>query len=215
MSVWFTRRLSRREMQVLGWVLSWCLLFCGLVQFFGWGKTQLDTGAALCADTLRFHIRAESDSLLDQSAKLRVRDAVLAYADAFCTATDKDGALHWAAQNLPQLQLTAQQTLAGLGLSTPVRVRLVEMYFARTQYAGSALPAGRYDAVRIELGDTAHYGKNWWCVLYPGLCRSACGGYALPAENDLVCGEYIVRFKLVDWWQSVTAEKKDVVRVGD
>ena len=96
-----------------------------------------------------------------------------------------------------------------------MRVRLVEMYFDRTQYAGAALPAGRYDAVRIELGDPAHYGRNWWCVLYPGLCRSACGGYALPEENDLVCGQYIVRFKLVDWWQSVTAEKKDVVLVED
>lgn len=213
MADFFMRRLSRREMQIAGWVLSGCLLFCGLVQFSGWGKTQLDTGAALCADTLRFHIRAESDSLLDQSAKLRVRDAILTYADASCTASDKAGALHWAAQNLPQLQLTTQQTLAGLGLHTPVRVRLVEMYFDRTQYAGSALPAGRYDAVRIELGDTSHYGRNWWCVLYPGLCRSACGGYALPAENDLVCGEYIVRFKLVDWWQRVTAEKKDRVLV--
>ena len=213
MSVWFTRRLSRREMQVLGWVLCGCFLLGGLWPLWGWGRVQLDTGVALCTDTLRFHIRAESDSLLDQSAKLRVRDAVLAYADASCTATDKAGALRWAVQNLPQLQLTAQQTLAGLGLHTPVRVRLVEMYFDRTQYRDSALPAGRYDAVRIELGDTAHYGKNWWCVLYPGLCRSACGGYALPAENDLVCGEYVLRFKLVDWWQRVTAEKKDVVLV--
>ena len=89
MSVWFTRRLSRREMQILGWMLSGCLLFCGLVQFFGWGKTQLDTGAALCADTLRFHIRAESDSLLDQSAKLRVRDAVLAVCAAAVMEDDK------------------------------------------------------------------------------------------------------------------------------
>ncbi len=211
----FTRRLSRQEMQVLGLILSGCFLLCGLWPLGEWGRAQLDTGAALCADTLRFHIRAESDSLLDQSAKLRVRDAILTYADASCTASDKAGTLHWAVQNLPQLQLTAQQTLAGMGLSTPVRVRLVKMYFARTQYRDSALPAGRYDAVRIELGDTAHYGKNWWCVLYPGLCRSACGGYALPAENDLVCGEYIIRFKLVDWWQSVTVEKKDVVLVGD
>lgn len=215
MSVWFTRRLSRREMWCLGWVLCGCILFCGLAQLWRWSRVQLDTGAALCADTLRFHIRAESDSLLDQSAKLRVRDAVLAYADAACTASDKSDALHWAAQNLPQLQLTAQQTLTGWGLSTPVRVRLVEMYFDRTQYAGAVLPAGRYDAVRIELGDPAHYGRNWWCVLYPGLCRSACGGYALPEENDLVCGEYIVRFKLVDWWQRVTAAKTDVVLVED
>ncbi len=208
------RRMSRREMAVLGLVLSGCFLLCGLIQLFSWGQAQLDTGELLCADTLRFHIRADSNSLLDQSAKLFVRDAVLTYTDQFCTATDKPGALRWAAQNLPLLQLTAQQALAKLGLHTPVRVRLVNMYFDATHYQTSALPAGRYDAVRIELGDELHYGKNWWCVLYPGLCRSACGGYALPEENDLVCGEYIVRFKLVDWWQGVTASRSDTVLVA-
>ena len=38
------------------------------------------------------------------------------------------------------------------------------------------LPAGRYDALRVELG--AHAGRNWFCVLYPALCLSA----AQPAE---------------------------------
>lgn len=207
------RRMSRREMAVLGLVLSVCFLTCGFVQIFSWGQTQLDAGELLCADTLRFHIRADSDSLLDQSVKLYVRDAILAYADASCTSVDKPNALRWAAQNLPQFQVTAQQVLASLGIHAPVRVRLVNMYFNKTRYQSSALPAGRYDAVRIELGDENHYGRNWWCVLYPGLCRSACGGYALPEESDLVCGEYIVRFKLVDWWQRVTADKKDKVLV--
>ena len=205
--------MSRRQMAVLGLVLSFCFLTCGFVQILSWGQIQLGTGELLCADTLRFHIRADSDSLLDQSIKLCVRDAILAYADASCTSTDKPDALRWAAQNLPQFQLTAQQVLASLGIHTPVRVRLVNMYFNKTRYQSSALPAGRYDAVRIELGDEKHYGKNWWCVLYPGLCRSACGGYDLPEENDLICGEYIIRFKLVDWWQSVTADRNDEVLV--
>ena len=51
-------------------------------------------------------------------------------------------------------------------------------------------------------------------MLYPGLCRSACGGYARPAENDLVCGEYILRLRLVEWVQQRTARREDVVLVG-
>jgi stage II sporulation protein R len=51
-------------------------------------------------------------------------------------------------------------------------------------------------------------------VLYPGLCRSACGGYDTPAENDLVCGEYIVRFRFVEWWDGLTAPREDVVLAG-
>lgn len=175
-----------------------------------WGQAQLDTGAALCADTLRLHIRADSDSLLDQTAKLAVRDALLAYADAHGAAlSTQPEALRWAAQNLPALELTARRTLARLGLAPAVRLELVNMYFASSRYPRAALPAGRYDAVRVTLGENAHSGKNWWCVLYPGLCRTACGGYALPRENDLVCGDYILRFRLVDLVQSRCASRQD------
>ena len=188
------------------------LALCGAWQAFSWGRTQLDTGALVCADTLRLHIRPENDSIASQSAKLHVRDAVLAYLDAACPAQNKPEALTWAAQHLFELQLTARHALAKLGVRAPVRVQLVNMYFPTRRYGSGTLPAGRYDAVRIELGTGA--GRNWWCVLYPGLCRAACGGYALPAENDLVCGEYILRFKVVEWVQQHTARREDVVLVG-
>ena len=194
----------------LGLLLS--LALCGALQAAAWARIQRDTGALVCADTLRLHIRAESDSVADQSAKLHVRDAVLAYLDAACPAQNKPEALTWAAQHLFELQLTARHALAKLGIRAPVRVQLVNMYFPTRRYASGTLPAGRYDAVRIELGTGA--GRNWWCVLYPGLCRAACGGYALPAENDLVCGEYILRFKVVEWVQQRTARREDVVLVG-
>ena len=195
----------------LGLLLS--LALCGALQAAAWARTQRDTGALVCADTLRLHIRAGSDSVADQSAKLHVRDAVLAYLDAACPAQSKPEALTWAAQHLFELQLTARHALAKLGLRAPVRVQLVNMYFPTRRYAGAALPAGRYDAVRLDIG-THRPGRNWWCVLYPGLCRSACGGYARPEENDLVCGEYLVRFRLVEWWSEVTAPREDAVLAG-
>ena len=99
--------------------------------------------------------------------------------------------------------------LAQAGAPGPVQVQLVNMYFDTTRYAAGSLPAGRYDAVRVQPG-TGHSGKNWWCVLYPGLCRAACTTYAAPEENDLVCGEYIVRFKLVEWWHSHTQSREDI-----
>lgn len=205
----FSQPLPRRQMAQLCAGLWLALLLCGAWQAFAWSRAQLGTGAAVCADTLRLHIRADSDSIADQSAKLAVRDAVLAYMDAHCPANDKASALRWAAQNLLPLQLTARHALAQRGSHAPVRVQLVEMYFATSHYAGAQLPAGRYAAVRIDIGADTQYGKNWWCVLYPGLCRSACGGYALPQENDLVCGEYILRFKLADLWQQLTSPRED------
>ena len=207
-----SRTLTRRQMALLCLGLLLSLALCGALQAAAWARTQRDTGALVCADTLRLHIRAGSDSVADQSAKLHVRDAVLAYLDAACPAQSKPEALTWAAQHLFELQLTARHALAKLGIRTPVRVQLVNMYFPTRRYGSGALPAGRYDAVRIDLG--AGKGRNWWCVLYPGLCRSACGSYAQPAENDLVCGEYILRLRLVEWVQQRTARRDTVVLVG-
>ena len=75
---WFSKPLSVRQMRLLCASLLAGFALCGALQGLCWGRTQLDAGAALCADTLRLHIRAASDAVADQSAKLRVRDAVLA-----------------------------------------------------------------------------------------------------------------------------------------
>ena len=187
----FARTLTRREMALGCAVLSLALLLSTLPAALRWGQAQLDTGALLCADTLRFHIRADSDSPADQTAKLAVRDAILAYADAHCTAQDKPAALRWAAENLPALELTARAVLARRGIFSTVTVQLVEMYFDTTRYSTGILPAGRYQALRIDLGGNARHGKNWWCVLYPGLCRSACGkrsGVWVVCGAVQVCG---------------------------
>ena len=111
-----------------------------------------------------------------------------------------------------QFQLAAQRALAAQGIRAPVRVYLVNMYFPARRYPTGQLPAGRYDAVRIDIGSGS--GRNWWCVLYPGLCSFAQGGYALPAENDLVCGQYILRFRLVDWAHRLTARRQTVLLAG-
>ena len=162
------KMLSRRQMQHLCICLALGLLLCSLWQAAAWGRTQLHTGDAVCADTLRLHIRAASDAVADQSAKLRVRDAVLTCLDAAYPAGNQTDARSWAARNLFTLQLAARHALARCGVNAPVQVQLVNMYFPARQYTGGCLPAGRYDAVRITIGSGS--GQNWWCVLYPSLC---------------------------------------------
>ena len=66
------------------------LLFCLLLSLgAGWAQSQLTTADQLAADTLRLHIRADTDSVRDQSAKLAVRDAVLALTDEACPADSR------------------------------------------------------------------------------------------------------------------------------
>ena len=211
MLCWFSKPLSVRQMRLLCASLLAGFVLCGALQGLYWGRTQLDAGAALCADTLRLHIRAASDAVADQSAKLRVRDAVLSVMQQ-CPAQSAPEARAWAAGRLLQFQLAAQRALTAQGIRAPVRVYLVNMYFPARRYPTGQLPAGRYDAVRITIGSGS--GQNWWCVLYPGLCRAACGGYALPEENDLVCGDYILRLRFVDWWNRHTASRTTRVLAG-
>ena len=59
--------LSRREMGALCVSLLFCLL---LSLGAGWAQSQLTTADQLAADTLRLHIRADTDAVRDQSAKL-------------------------------------------------------------------------------------------------------------------------------------------------
>ena len=176
----FLKPLSVRQMRLLCASLLAGFALYGALQGLCWGRTQLDAGAALCADTLRLQSAPEARA--------------------------------WAAGRLLQFQLAAQRALTAQGIRAPVRVSLVNMYFPARRYPTGQLPAGRYDAVRIDIGSGG--GRNWWCVLYPGLCSFAQGGYALPAENDLVCGQYILRFRLVDWAHRLTARRQTVLLAG-
>lgn len=65
---------------------------------------------------------------------------------------------------LPKMKAVAEEALARAGSADAVQVALVNMYFETREYDGTILPAGYYDAVRIELG--AAEGHNWWCVLF-------------------------------------------------
>ena len=104
----FLKPLSVRQMRLLCASLLAGFALCGALQGLCWGRTQLNAGAALCADTLRLHIRAASDAVADQSAKLRVRDAVLAVMQQ-CPAQSAPEARAWAAGRLLQFQLAAQR----------------------------------------------------------------------------------------------------------
>lgn len=161
---------------------------------------------AVREDTLRLHVLANSDSEADQALKLQVRDAVVETAGRlFGQSEDKSAALQKAAENLSTLQEAAQDAVYRAGYDYPVQVVVTERYFATTHYEDFTLPAGRYDAVQVRIGEAA--GRNWFCVLYPALCLSTCSAsYEQPQENDLVAGDHIVRFAALEWWQRLTGQ---------
>lgn len=129
--------------------------------------------SAVRGATVRLHILANSDSERDQALKLQVRDAVLdSVEDTLARAATREEALALAEQSLPSVERTARETLRANGCTDDVRAEIVNMYFATRKYDnGVVMPAGRYDAVRILIGEGA--GRNWWCVMFPPLCLPA------------------------------------------
>lgn len=109
-----------------------------------------------------------------------MRDAVLEEAAAlFAGAKDEADARRIAEESLPQLQACVERTLKEEGSSLSARVYLTEMYFDTTCYEDFTLPAGVYDALRVELG--AHAGRNWFaCSTRPVPARRRRGWRCIP-----------------------------------
>ena len=112
---------------------------------------------------IRLQVMAASDSDADQAVKLRVRDAVRAVAVAAATGADSPKAAYDRLRaSLPAL------TRAARAVDSSASVELMTTRFPPRLYGETLVPAGRYRAVRITLGEGV--GRNWWCVVYPDLC---------------------------------------------
>jgi len=121
---------------------------------------------------LRLHILADSDIEEDQRLKLCVRDALLERSgELFGEADDLESAEEAALEALPEIVDIAEDTLRAQGCDSPVRAYLADMEFDERVYGNITMPAGKYRALRIEIGEAK--GHNWWCVMYPPLCIPA------------------------------------------
>lgn len=182
------------------WILEWGFflgLLLTLVLTFA-AQQYAETKAAVCADTVRLHILANSDRVEDQQLKLKVRDALLEkMPETLGQAETKQQAVEALQAALPQLEETAAETLRKAGSRQKVSIRMEQREFAAKDYGDFALPAGEYTALRVELGRAE--GHNWFCVLYPALCiNGSTADYATPAENALVFGRYELRLAGVE-----------------
>ena len=173
--------------------------------------------AALADRVLRLHVVANSDSDEDQALKLLVRDAVLAQAAPMLDgASDRESAERALSPRLDELARTAADVLAAEGCSDPVAVTLDNQWFPTKEYDGFSLPAGQYRALRVTIGEGA--GHNWWCVVFPPLCLGSVteesvetvAGEALSEDQvALITGQdggYVLKFRLIEWWDELTRD---------
>ena len=132
----------------------------------------------LRGSVLRLHILANSDSERDQRLKLMVRDKLLA-SGIFMPAESLPEAAEIALENLNRITEMAETVLRRNGCNDKVIAELADVDFDDRTYGDITMPAGRYRALRIKIGEAQ--GHNWWCVMYPPLCLPA----ACEAEDDV------------------------------
>lgn len=123
---------------------------------------------------IRIHVRANSNSAVDQAVKYAVKDEIVNYLTPYVSsATTFDEAKCTVEGRLNEVESVANAVLTENGFNYKVKARLTREQFPARSYDGYTLEEGVYDALIIELGEGV--GDNWWCVLFPPLCFSPNG----------------------------------------
>ena len=130
----------------------------------------------------RLHVIANSDSDVDQNLKYTVRDNLLEYMNELCVnCSTKEEAISIAQQNIESFKQIALDTIKNEGFDYSVNVCIGNFGFPTKHYGDISLPAGYYDALRVEIGEAK--GQNWWCVMFPPLCFTDVSSGIVPEES--------------------------------
>lgn len=117
----------------------------------------------------RLHVIANSNSSEDQFLKYKVRDALLDYMNTLCqNINSKEEAISLVEHYKSEFEKIAINVIQQEGFNYSVNINIGNFNFPTKTYGDISLPAGMYDALRVEIGNA--YGKNWWCVMFPSLC---------------------------------------------
>lgn len=167
----------------------------------------------LANNVFRLHVIANSNSQEDQELKYVVRDELIAYMNSICKdISSKNDAIRIANENKNEFYNIAKKVILDNGFNYEVNIEIGNFSFPTKTYGDISLPAGFYDALKVEIGKAS--GKNWWCVMFPSLCFVDVSNGIVPEESkenlesnlqeedyNLIASdkvEYKVKFKLVE-----------------
>ena len=137
-----------------------------LVLFDSYSNT---VNKGLADNLIRLHVIANSDSPEDQALKLKVRDGILEYMkNSLKESRDIEETKYIINMNLSKIEELARAEILKNNRDYSVKAVLGTYAFPTKLYGDITLPAGNYQALRIEIGKAE--GANWWCVLFPPLC---------------------------------------------
>lgn len=180
-------------------------LFLVFTIVFSLVKPLIETSESISQNVLRLHILANSDSTYDQDIKLQLKNYILEETSSlFCAKTVKENT-EIAKQNTDYIESLCNDYLKEQGIDYKATVNVLNEFFETRVYDDFTLPAGNYDAIRIELGEGN--GHNWWCIVFPSVCLSACStsidDYMTDEEMELINSGYTPKFKIVEIYEKI------------
>ena len=153
-------------------------IYSGICAFSYAKNVSLDISESV----FRLHVIANSDSKEDQDLKYKVRDSLLEYMNSICKdCTSKEEAISLVEKNKENFKKIAEDTIKSEGFSYTVNINVGNFEFPTKTYGDISLPAGFYDALRVEIGEAK--GQNWWCVMFPPLCFVDISSGIVPDES--------------------------------
>ena len=159
-------------------VIAIFMVLMGTMMNVKWSHMKAD----LAGKVFRFHVLANSDREEDQALKMRVKEEILAYMKQELPTSDSaEITKAWARANLHNITDRAQQLVKREGYDYTVTAKVTSCDFPEKSYGDITFPAGEYEALRIEIGESK--GQNWWCVLYPNLCFIDAVNAVVPQEG--------------------------------
>lgn len=124
---------------------------------------------SLYSKVVRFHVLANSDTNLDQTVKIKVKDEVIKYVQPLLkNSKSLDESKKILNENKENIINIADKTLKESGQDYTATAEIKKVDFPVKSYGDIVFPSGEYEAFRIILGKGE--GKNWWCVMFPPLC---------------------------------------------
>lgn len=182
-------------------------VFMSLVLFLGIAQPvvgAVKTSEHISNKVFRLHILANSDSTKDQNIKLMLKNYILENTQDIIGGKTLDEAIENAKNNTKEITDMCNEYLKSKGFDYKVKVNVVKEYFKTRVYDDFTLPAGKYNSLKIEIGEGK--GHNWWCIVFPSVCLSACtesmNDYLTDDEMSLVSNTYSPKFKIVEIYES-------------
>lgn len=173
--------LNNKKNSKLGIILTLILLLIIYTIICAFSYVQA-VSTDISNSVFRLHVLANSNSDADQALKYKVRDNLLKCMNGLCSnCTSKDEAIKIVTEHQDEFKQVALDTIYNEGYSYDVKINIGNFEFPTKQYGDISLPAGYYDALRVEIGEAK--GRNWWCVMFPSLCFIDVSSGFVPEES--------------------------------